>query len=259
MIFRFNLRYVAIILAVIVIAALVYEFFPRTSSSGSLPPDVIYSIEFFNAVSQNKTIMVPTQYYTLAKQFSINGNSVIENQTEYANILLRNETYPGIDFVLIDMGQLDNLSELSSLAGVQDPSVTQFSATAESLNISSDYRDCLVYNSSVDEFAECNLFIGGTKVGDVGIARFPGAYNVSITNASVLYNGTHRVYLLSDASYNSTNFKSGLVFAYDGVATFYMPHSLMESFYGKEMFLPAGLLGNSVLDEYGESRVIRLN
>lgn len=250
-----------------VIALIVYFFFftgaPQNQPPQAMPQSIAYALEYFNAVNSNKTIIVPSAYYPYAEALAINNNRVIENDTEYARILLNDSHYAGVDYVLIDMAQLNNMSALFEKAGVHAAwNVTEFNKTYYIANLSTGanktYRNCFVYGNATDVFDECQLFVSSLRIGDVALASFPRSSTICSINASIFYNGVNSTYIPSVASPNSTCFERGLMFVYQGVAAFYMSPSISQTFYGREMFMPYNMLRN-VLDNYGEARVVSLN
>ncbi len=258
---RLNALNVSVAIVIVVIVAVVYMFMSNGNTGQqktvSVPNDVMYALEYFNAVNTNKTILVPSQYYSYAEQLAINGNTVIENDTEYADALLSNNTAGNAQFVLIDMAQLNYLPHLESLSGAPNFTIVDFSPYFVSASVGSGYKNCSVAESSTDLFGICELTLGKAVLGYENIIRLPGASNVSILNASILYNGQNSTYLPSFANSSSLGFVNGVVFAYQNVTSIYLPSDLMSTFYGREMFLPIHYL-NNVLDSYGEARVISL-
>ncbi len=268
MLLRINvnlLSFVAVIL-IVAAAAIYIVFFSGLFNSPAqqqLPQDVQYALEYFNAVNSNKTILVPAMYYNLAKEYAINGNTVIENETEYANILLKNASYPGVDYVLIDMAQLNYLDELYKNAGLAlSYNIIEFPVNYTVENLTSDARNCIDFVNSTRGFAQCQLYIGNLKYGPISLVTFPGNNALYTVKGAVFYNGNvyakeNSTYLMSDVSSNSTHYKKGIMFVYENIATFYIPSELMSTFYGTEMFLPPPFSKN-VTDSYGEARVIGL-
>ena len=72
-------------LVVLLLIVFVFVTLHKTSTavSSSLPTSIQYTLEYFNAARQNSTLLVPSQYYTAARDYSINGNNVIENNSLY--------------------------------------------------------------------------------------------------------------------------------------------------------------------------------
>lgn len=231
---------------------------PTSPSPTPLPSDVAHALEYFSASNSNKTIIVPSEYYSQAMIYSINNNKIISNDSEYANILLKNRKYPGIDFALIDMNTLNYLPQVYSNAGLLfNYSITAFPAEYTIENLSNSAKNCINYANSTDAFAQCYLFILGSKIGPLALATFPGNSTVDTVNASVFYNGTAMRYVPTAILPNSTNFKTGVMFVYIGLTPLYLPPQLMKTFYGSEMFLPTTIAKN-VLDSFGEARVVSL-
>ncbi len=251
--------------AVVIMVTAVYllsgYIFPHAGPALILPANVTYALEYFNAVNSNKTILVPSAYYDLAKALAINGNKVVQNNTEYAGILLENKTYPNINFVLIDMEQLDGLKSLyADIGRTLDYNVTVFPSTYHIGNLSNSERNCLIYGNRSDMFAQCDLYFISVKVGSAAFAVFPGNPTIYEVNRSVFYNASAPSYSMdvSTARANSSAKKQGTVFVYEGLITLYLPKSLMSTFYGTEMFMPAFAL-NNVFDNFGEARIISLS
>ncbi len=263
MIIRFNIKLLLWISFLVVVTVIVSYFLltnkPSSTGPSPLPSNVVYALEYFNAANSNSTILVPSEYYTQASLYSINNNKVIENDSEYANILLKNESYPNVNFVLIDMNTLNSLSELYADAGLNlNYSITTFPTTYSITNLSSGDRNCIDYVNKTDMFAQCSLFVFGKRLGPVALVSFPGSSTVDPVNASVFYNGTAMNYIRSAVLSNSTNFRPGVMFVYVNLVTMYLPEELMNTFYGKEMFLPLGMAKN-IFDGFGEARTIKLN
>lgn len=278
MIIRLNLKLFSwAVLTVIVLAIVVYILLninTASSASTQLPSDVVHALEYFNAANTNKTIIVPSSYYSQASLYSINNNKVISNDTEYANILFNNKTYPGINFILIEMNQLNFLKQLYSEADLTSSyNLTVFPTVYKFGNLSSSERNCYDYGNNTDAFIECEIYISysipnplnssqkinGTKnFGYIALAAFPASSTLYTINASIFYNGQNRTYIASFVNSSEANFLKGLVFVYENVTTFYLSPAIMKTFYGREMFLPSTML-NNVFDSYGEARTIILS
>ena len=261
---RLNVLNVSIaVIAMIIVIATVAVYLVFFSNGGnqpnqvSAPADVKYALEYFNAVNSNKTILVPSQYYSYAEQLSINGNGAVENDTEYADILFSNGTPSNAQFILIDMAQLNDLPYLERLSTAPNFTIVDFSPDFVNANIGSSYKNCSIAENSADFFGICELTFGKTVLGYENIVRLPGSSTISIVNASILYNGHNSTYLPSFANSSSVGLLKGVVFAYKNVANIYLSPEFMATFYGREMFLPYYTLSN-VLASYGEARVIAL-
>ena len=256
---KISLRPIILAVVAVLVIALGYYLFLHFSQRPQyfLPVDIKYALEYFNAVNSNKTIIVPSAYYTYAKALAINGNNVVQNDSLYARLLLGNAPNTGDYYVLIAMSQLDNLSLLYNEAGLAaNYSIVPFPITYTKQNLTTGARNCLVYSNSSREFSQCNLYFGGVKAGNISLAIFPSNTSALYTvNASVFYNGEQSVYIPSTISTNSTNLKLGIMFVYENITTLYLPKELMRTFYGREMFLPLAML-NNVVDGYGEARVV---
>lgn len=249
----------AIVLAIIVMILVYYLLHMGTTQQNAqaLPHDVRYALEYFNAMNSNSTILVPSEYYNAALSLAINGNHVIQNDYEYAQMLLANKDYNNTGFVLIDMAQLNNLYYLEYLSKTSNFSIINFSANFVSGSFGSSYKNCSVASSRIDLFAICQLSLGNTVLGYENVISLPNSNSFSIVNESILYNGYNSSYVYSDISLNSSGLIDGAVFLYKNVTTLYLPQNLLDTFYGREMFSPYYTL-NNVLDNYGEARVIRL-
>ncbi len=269
MLFRINVKLASeIAAALIVVLIVVYLIFFsglfKQTPQQQLPNDVQYALEYFNAANSNATILVPSQYYRLAKQFSINGNSAVENDSEYANVLLDNASYPNIDFVLIDMAQLNDLAALYNRTGRPlSYSIIEFPTNYTVENLTQGSRNCAVFKNATREFAQCELYIGNIKYGPISLAVFPGNDALYTIEGAVFYNGSiytknNATYLPTSIAINGTHSKKGIIFVYENIAVFYLPNTLMSTFYGKEMFMPSPIAAN-VTDSYGEARVIKLH
>lgn len=260
---------VAFVLAVIVVVAFFIFYSGPSTSIPQLPVNVVQALEYFNAANSNATILVPSIYYTQAATYSINNNKVVANDSEYAGILLGNKTYPGIEFVLLDMGQLNYLNTLYSHLGITpDYNISVLPSTYTITNLSESARNCLYYYGSASNwFAECanyaavpnpvntSQILGYVRNGDITLAEIPGYSGILAINASVFYNGTGMTYLPSSINSSSQNFENGVIFVYENLTALYLPQQLMSTFYGKNMFLPRSMV-DGVLDGYGEARVV---
>ena len=252
-----------IALVIVVISIAVYLLFYYGAASqpavNSLPPDVAHALEYFNALNSNKTILVPSEYYSLATAYSINGNTVVSNETEYADVLLKNENFSNVNFVLIDMGQLNSLQTLYYSAGIDlNYSIVSFPIDYTVMNLSTTAKNCYDYSNATNAFAFCQFFVLGKRFGNITLANFPASSTLYAINASVYYDGKSMLYLPSDVTSNSTNLKRGVMFVYERLTSFYLPPQLMSTFYGEHMFLPNSTT-NTLLDSFGEARVVPLS
>ena len=259
---RFNVLSVSIAIVIVVAVTVSYLVFFNGSGGSqpnqtSVPIDVRYALEYFNAVNSNQTILVPSQYYSYAEQLAINGNRAVENDTEYADILLSNASASNAGFILIDMAQLNSLPYLERLSNAPNFTVIDFSTNFVSASIGSSYKNCSIAENSIDLFGICELTFDKAVLGYENVVRLPGSSSISIVNASILYNGHNSTYFPSFANSSSIGLLKGVVFAYENVTNLYLPPGLMATFYGSEMFLPYNKLSN-VLDSYGEARIVSL-
>jgi hypothetical protein len=275
MIIKINIKALSWAAFVIAISVLVaYFIFANHTESNSvqLPADVAYALEYFNAVSSNKTLIVPSIYYDQAVGYAINNNKIIENDSEYANILFENKSYSGINYVLIDMGQLNYLQKLYEAIGLAVPyNITILAPDYRLQNLSQSARECLdYYTNSTNWFAFCESYVNVTiknplnpsqnlsamiALGHVSLGMFPKYTGLLVINASIFYNGINMEYFPSSISKNNSNFQNGIAFVYENLTTFYLPSQIMNTFYGKNMFLPVNM-SSGMLDSYGEARVV---
>ncbi len=278
MIIKINIKLLSLAAFVILVAAVAgYFLFFYVSASGTqpqLPSDVAYALEYFNAVNSNKTIIVPSIYYSLAQSYMIKNNRVISNDSEYAQILFNGKRYNNTDFVLMDMNQLNFLKSLYSDAGLPlHYNITVFPSSYAFGNISGNERNCDAYSNSTELFAECQLYVSysvtspgnssqiiankTTDVGYIAVAYFPNDPTLHAINASVFYNGTGMMYVPSAVNPASKDILAGIAFVYENVTTLYLPPKIMETFYGSHMFLPNSTT-NQIFDSFGEARVVEM-
>ncbi|MCL4376171.1 hypothetical protein M1558_01615 [Candidatus Parvarchaeota archaeon] len=250
-----------ILLVVIIILIALFAFVklnkaPTTVSTSSIPSSIQYALEYFNAAYKNETILVPSQYYTAAKALSINGNSVVENDTLYNSILFGSAKLPKGYNILIDM---ENASAL--------PSFIPFPYNLTSENISDSLRNCEVASSKTDLFAVCSIYsnitvpvLNGTNItksinlGFGTFAAFPNSTSLYEINGTIAYNGQNTTYIPS-VRINNTGFYGGSMFLYENQTAFYLSQSDLNTFYGKEMFLPNSTLKN-VIANFFSARII---
>ena len=244
-------------LVVLLLIVFVFVTLHKTSTavSSSLPPSIQYALEYFNAARQNSTLLVPSQYYTAARDYSINGNNVIENNSLYYSILFGNTPLPKGYNILIDMSNLSGLSGLIN-----------FPYNFTTKNLSGSLRNCQVAGSKIDAFAVCAIYsnvsvpafnktINKTLTLGFGtFVAFPNTSALSEINATIAYNGQNRTYIKS-VRINGTAFADGIMFLYENTAAFYVPPGALNTFYGREIFLPNSTLKN-VVDNFFTARII---
>ena len=258
---RISASFLWLLIIIIIILVAVFAFVklnkaPATVNTNSIPSSIQYALEYFNAAYRNETILVPSQYYKAAKALSINGNKVVENNTLYNSILFGSAKLPAGYNILIDM---ENVSALPSL--IYFP----YNFTAE--NLSNSFRNCEVARSKIDAFAVCSIYSNITvpvlnstyinKSIDIGFgtfAAFPNSSYLYEINGTIAYNGQNATYIPS-IRMNNTHFYSGIMFLYENTAAFYLSRSDLNTFYGKEMFLPNSTLKN-VVANFFSARII---
>jgi hypothetical protein len=247
----------AIVIILVVIFALVKMNQAHTTvNTSSIPSSIQYALEYFNAAHSNTTILVPVQYYNAAKALSINGNKVVENNTLYDSILFGNAKLPSGYNVLIDM---ENASSL--------PSLIFFPYNFTSENISSSLRNCDVARDKIDAFAVCSIYsnitvpiTNGTSINrsiNIGFgtfAAFPNSTLLYEINGTLAYSGQNTTYIPS-IRINNTRFYNGLMFLYENTTAFFLSQADLNTFYGREMFLPNSTLKN-VAANFFSARII---
>ncbi len=250
---RFSYLFVGVILLVALAVVFVILHFVGTSGQSGqtyLPLAVQYALEYFNAATANKTLLVPSQYYSAAEALAINNNVVVSNQTLYNSVLFGSGVLPQNEYILIDMG---------ALSGLQPPlSVTAFPTNYTTGNLSSSLRNCVLYRNSTDAMALCSVYpsnLSNAVLGNALVATFPGASSITYINSTILYNGTGSLYVPSYVNPTTAGFKNGTMFIYENTSSFYVPYRLMKTFYGREMFLPAHILGN-VFANFYDARIV---
>lgn len=249
---RISASFLWLLIIVIIILVAVFAFVklnkaPTTVSTKSIPSSVQYALEYFNAAHRNETILVPSQYYKAAKALSIYGNKVVENNTLYNSILFGNAKLPINYNILIDM---ENASAL--------PSLIYFPYNFTTENLSNSLRDCEVARSKIDAFAVCSVYsnisvpvLNGTyinksiNIGFGTFAAFPNSTALYEINGTITYNGQNSTYIPS-IRINNTPSYNGIMFLYENTAAFYLSRPDLNTFYGKEMFLPNSTLKNVV-------------
>lgn len=258
---RISTSFIWILIAIIIILLAVFAFVKlnkpqSTVSTTSIPSSIQYALEYFNAAYHDSTILVPSQYYKAATSLSINGNNAVENNTLYNSVLFGNSKLPAGYNILIDMG---NISEL--------PSVIPFPYNFTKENLSNSIRNCQVARAKNDAFAVCSIYsnvsvpiLNGTVINksiDLGygtFAAFPNSTNLYEINGTLAYNGYNTTYIPS-VRINNTNFYNGMMFLYENNTAFYLSTSDLNTFYGKEMFLPNSTLKN-VVANFLSARII---
>lgn len=221
-----------------------------------VPLSVQYSLEYFNAAMQNRTLLVPSQYYAAAKDYAVNGNRVVENDTLYSSILFGNASLPAGYDILIDMANASGMPSFISFP---------YNFTAE--NISASLKNCQVARSSTRAFYVCSIYsnvtvpvFNGThitksiNIGFGNFVVFPNSTSLNEINATIAYNGQNRTYIPS-IKFNNTVYYNGMMFLYENTAAFYISSADLHTFYGKEMFLPNSTLGN-VIANFLSARII---
>ncbi len=246
---------IAVIVILIVFFAFVKLHKTTVTSVTSVPSSIQYSLEYFNAAEQNTTLLVPSQYYQAAKGFSINGNSVVENNTLYYSILFNNTPVPKGYNILLDMGNISML-----------PGVVPFSYNFTTGNISSSLKGCLIASSKTDAFFVCDVYANVSlnisnkivntpvKVGLGTFAIFPNNSTIVELNSTIVYNGENSSYIPS-VRLNSTAFLNGDIFLYQNTTAFYLSTAALGTFYGREMFLPNSTIKN-VIDNFYSVRIV---
>ncbi len=258
---RISASFLWLLIIVIIILVAFFVFVklnkaPATVSTSSIPSSIQYALEYFNAAYRNKTILVPSQYYPAAKALSINGNKVIENNTLYNSILFGSTKLPAGYNILIDMGNASSL-----------PSLIYFPYNFTAENISSSLRNCEVARSKIDSFAVCSIYSNVTvpilnstyinksiNIGFGTFVAFPNSTYLYEINGTIAYNGQNTTYIPS-IRINNTRFYDGTMFLYEGTAAFYLSKADLNTFYGKEMFLPNSTLKN-VVANFFSARII---
>ena len=247
---------VVVIILLVIVFAFVKLNKPQNATTASLPSSIQYALEYFNAAYQNSTLLVPSQYYAAAKSFSINGNKVVENNTLYDSILFANAKLPAKYYVLIDM---ENVSSL--------PSAVSFPYNFTAENMSASLKDCQVAKDSNSVFALCSIYsnvtvpvLNGTYINkSIGLGFgtfviFPNGTSSYELNGTLAYNGQNTTYIHS-VRINNTNFYNGMMFLYENTAAFYLSSADLNTFYGREMFLPNSTLKN-VVANFFSARII---
>ncbi len=252
-----SLLWVMLIVIVILAALLGFLHFnrPNVQTTSSLPSSIQYSLEYFNAANQNKTLLVPSQYYKAAEDYSINDNKVVENNSLYSLVLFGGVTLPQNYDVLIDISNASYFSDLIF-----------FPINFTLINLSLSLKDCYVASNKTRGFAICEIYsnitlpvLNGTsrnetvKIGEGTFVNFPNSTSSEINN-TIIYDGLNRE-SVSSLKINGTQFYNGVMFVYDNITAFYLSEKDMETFYGREMFLPNSTLKN-VVANFGSVRII---
>lgn len=223
----------------------------------SLPDNVQYAIEYLNARVQNSTILVPS-IYSQASLLSENGNKVIVNDTMYADILFNNKRYPNINYVLIGLPVIDNLSYYYSLIHLAAPSVEFFNSSYTIKNLSSGYRNCALFKSNFNALLYCEIYFYDKPIGYITFANLPpNVTKTNVINASLLvFDDYQQQYVKSMISQNSSNLLGGIAFIYPNVAVMYIPENLYNTFYGKYEF---SMDSDAVVDDFYGFKVVNLS
>ena len=251
---RISIYILWVLIAVIIILAIALFFISshkqNAITTNSIPESVQYALEYFNAVKSNSTILVPSQYYTAAKDLAINNNKAVENNSLYYSVLFNNSKLPSGYYILIDMG---NISKL--------PDITFFPYNFTARNLSASLQDCDIASSNTRAFAICSIYSNISipilnktvnkkiNLGFGTFAAFPGNSTLIEINSTILYNGENSTYIKSIRLNNSV-FLNGSIFLYENTTAFYLSPKALETFYGREMFLPNTTLKNVVANFY---------
>ncbi len=248
---------IGMVVVVLIILALIFIKPTHSTAAVSMPYGVQYSLEYFNAVNTNSTILVPQRYYAYAEALAINNNLVVANDTLYNKILFGNATLPKNEYILIDMPELSYLSN-GSIPGYPylTKNLTAYPVNYTIENLTADERDCADFSQVNASMALCNFYLDGIDIGKITLLSFPGVSGTYIANSTVLYNGENYTYLPSRINPNSTDFLGGIDFIYDGNFNIYIPKAIMDTFYGREMFLPENMSGN-VVSNIEDARIIK--
>lgn len=248
-----------VLIAAIVILVVVFAFVKlhssQTTATAALPMGIRYALEYFNAVKSNATLLVPSQYYAAAKDFSVNGNKAVENSSLYYSVLFNDTSLPKGYYILLDM---ENVTAL--------PDIIAFPYNFTLSNISSSLRDCDIARSDTEALSVCDVYSNVSlnisnvtvnrdiRVGSVTFATFPGNSTLTEINSTIVYNGQNRTNIPS-VRLNDTAFMNGSIFIYVNNAAFYLSSQALGTFYGREMFLPNSTLKN-VFDNFFTTRIV---
>ena len=85
-------------------------------------------------------------------------------------------------------------------------------------------------------------------------AAFPNSTALYELNGTLVYNGYNTTYIPS-VNIHNTNFYNGMMFLYENNLAVYLSRSDLNTFYGKEMFLPNSTLKN-VVANFLSARII---
>ncbi|MGC8533311.1 MAG: hypothetical protein ACP5MV_01630 [Candidatus Parvarchaeum sp.] len=246
---------VVIIILIAVFAFVKLNKAPSTVNVNSIPSSIQYALEYFNAAYTNSTILVPSQYYSAAKALSINGNKAVENATLYNSILFGSAKLPAGYNILIDM---ENASSL--------PYLTFFPYNFTTKTLSNSLRNCEVASNKSEAFAVCSIYSNVTipianssinksiRLGFGTFVAFPNSTYLYEINGTLSYNGQNTTYIPS-IKINNTRFYNGLMFLYENTTAFFLSKADLNTFYGREMFLPNSTLKN-VVANFFSARII---
>ena len=257
---RINLRLLYIIIAVVVIAVLAYYlkgYLQVSHPQSTLPAPIMYAVEYFNEQYSNQTLLVPSQYYNETIGLMRNNNVLVENDTEYAKLMFGGAKSNKTEFALTDLGELDNLSYFYNLIREPAPSLTEFSGNYSVENYSGAYQQCLSFISKVDAFYLCGVYYGNTKVGNATLVNFPNNSTVYIANGTyfLLPSSTTTYTQFIPTTVNAANRVHGIVFSYIGLASFYIPPSLLGTIFGRNEFMKS----NDTVSNFWGAEIIKVN
>jgi hypothetical protein len=256
---RIPTSFLKVLIVVVVLLVIIFAFVTlhktNTATTSSLPYSVQYALEYFNAVKQNSTLLVPSQYYTAARDFAINNNKVVENNSLYYSVLFSNVSLPSGYNILLDMANVSNL-----------PDATFFPYNFTAKNLSSSLKNCEIASSNTDAFAVCSIYSNisvpvlnrnvtrEVNLGFGTFVAFPNNPTLSEVNSTIVYNGENRSSFPSRLL-NHTTFLNGSMFLYQNTFAFYLSPADLGTFYGREMFLPNSTLKN-VIDNFLTTRIV---
>ncbi|MCL4362342.1 hypothetical protein M1585_02570 [Candidatus Parvarchaeota archaeon] len=254
-----SLLWLLVIVIIVLLAIFVFVKINKaqpTVNVNLIPSSIQYALEYFNAAYSNATILVPSQYYSAAKALSINGNRAVENNTLYNSILFGSAKLPAGYDILIDM---ENASSL--------PSLTFFPYNFTTETLSNSFRDCEVAKNKTEAFAVCSIYSNVTipiansttitksvRIGFGTFIAFPNSTYLYEINGTLSYNGQNTTYIPS-IRINNTRFYNGLMFLYQNTTAFFLSKADLNTFYGREMFLPNSTLKN-VVANFFSARIV---
>ena len=250
---KLDLRLIAFLVVIVIVLAVAYNYLkPAPPTVLNLPNNVKYAVEYFNSKEQNSTLLVPS-FYAQAAYLSQNGNRVIVNDTMYANILFSGKKYKGVDFVLISLPLVENLSYFYSYLNLTPPQIVFFNSSYSIKNLSSTYRGCALFKSSFNALLYCEIYFLDRPIGVITFANMPpNVTKTEVINSSLVISSDYsQTYVKSDVSQNSSNVVGGTAFIYPNVAVMYIPPELYDTFYGRYEFSPDSSLKGVLADFYG--------